>query len=108
MTLFGITIQRQSSPVRIVRGPELLSQDELTQAFGAPLSQPQMRAILQLLDTARDNADRMAAADPVNRAKYVGGAEQCRLLLDDIMNRHDLARQKFDREFRQNGQNFAG
>lgn len=63
--------------------------DELTQALGVHLEHPVLRAILQLIDTAEDNANRAAADDPRQRDKYIGGAEQMRLLRDDILARRE-------------------
>ncbi len=89
MKLLGLTIQRAPAAVRIVRGPELLSDLELDDIFSVTLEHRMLRAILQILDTAEDNANRNAATDPANREGYVGGAAQLRLVMDDLLSRQE-------------------
>lgn len=75
-------------PVRIVFDGEL-SEEELDKAFAGTLKHPIIRAFVQLLDTAEDDANRKAAEEPENREMYVGGAARLRLLLDEIAIRHE-------------------
>lgn len=78
-----------------------LSERELNAAcaLGETSQLPLWKAIHQLIDTAEENANELAAANmdpPGLLAGYVGGAAQLRLLRADLYARRDLGKAQRD------------
>jgi len=80
---------RQRTPI-VYQKP--LSEQELNAALAVSESDPQWRAVLQLIVTAEENANVNAAAnmDPATvLAGYVGGADHLRMLREELLNRRE-------------------
>jgi hypothetical protein len=92
MTIFGFEIRRRRSFNLVVKG-EQMTEAQLNDALAVAETHPYHRAILQLIDTARENATLEAGesiATPTLLAGYVGGGRHLILLRDDVLERRKL------------------
>jgi len=83
--------------VIIVKKEKELTETELNQALAMlDIESPVWRALMQLIETAEENANENAGANmdpPTVMAGYVGGRSHLRMLRDDLINRRDLGLQ---------------
>jgi hypothetical protein len=77
--------------IRIEKGKEL-TENELNAAFAVSKEDRFFRALLQLIDTAEENAHQNAFASmdpPTVLAGYTGGAAHLRMLRDELLDRRE-------------------
>lgn len=92
MNLFGFEITRRRPHHVLLRAPEM-SEREIDTALAVAPTHPFLVALLQLIETARENAvvnAQEAAENPTKMAGYVGGIAHLMMLRDEIIRRREL------------------
>lgn len=94
MKLFGLTITRTRRRIVFARA-QPLDEDQLNRVFAVPEKHEMFQALLQLLETAKQNAHDNAAQElkynnPLLIAGYTGGAQHIEMVRDDIISRREI------------------
>jgi hypothetical protein len=104
MKFFGLTITLPRRRILIVR-PKRFDEDQLNRVFAVEETHEMFQALLQLLETAKENAHDNAAAElkgnnPLLVAGYTGGAQHIDMVREDIVARRQLGLKAIRDEFR--------
>ena len=78
--------------LRVIGPVDMLSEAQLNAALAVGEDNPMWKAVLQLIATAEENANRNAQDSldpPTVLAGYVGGASHLRMLRDDLIDRRE-------------------
>lgn len=93
MIFLGFEIRRTvTRSITITSASKIMSEAEINRAFQVASTDPQWCAVMQLLETAEENANAQAAAniDSTNRmAGYVGAAEHLALVRAELVRRRE-------------------